>query len=45
VRYACERSLIPYELLTADPATESSWVARAVEAVERALLGRDQYAR
>jgi uncharacterized protein YbjT (DUF2867 family) len=45
VRYACERSLIPYELLTADPATDRGWVSQAVEAVERALLGRDQYAR
>ncbi len=45
VRYACERSLIPYELLTADPATDQGWVSQAVEAVGRALLGRDQYAR
>jgi uncharacterized protein YbjT (DUF2867 family) len=45
VRYACERSLIPYELLTADPATDPGWVSQAVDAVERALLGRDQYAR
>jgi uncharacterized protein YbjT (DUF2867 family) len=45
VRFACERSLIPYELLTADPATDRGWVSQAVEAVERALLGRDQYAR
>src|ERR1700761_3810526 len=45
VRYACERSLIPYELLTADPASDSAWVPQAVEAIERALLGRDQYAR
>jgi uncharacterized protein YbjT (DUF2867 family) len=45
VRHACERSLIPYELLTADPATDEAWVPQAVEAVERALLGRDQYAR
>ncbi len=45
VRYACERSLIPYELLTADPATDARWVIEAVEAVERALLSRDQYAR
>lgn len=45
VRHACERSLIPYELLTADPATDDGWVAQAVEAIERALLGRDQYAR
>jgi uncharacterized protein YbjT (DUF2867 family) len=45
VRYACERSLIPYELLTADPATDDGWVSQAVQAVERALVGRDQYAR
>jgi uncharacterized protein YbjT (DUF2867 family) len=45
VRHACERSLIPYELLTADPAQNASWVAEAVQAVERALVGRDQYAR
>jgi uncharacterized protein YbjT (DUF2867 family) len=45
VRYACERSLIPYELLSADPAADEGWVTQAVEAVERALLGRDQYAR
>ena len=45
VRYACERSLIPYELLTADPATDREWVSQALEAVQRALLGRDQYAR
>jgi nucleoside-diphosphate-sugar epimerase len=45
VRYACERSLIPYELLSADPATDEGWVDQAVQAIERALLGRDQYAR
>jgi nucleoside-diphosphate-sugar epimerase len=45
VRYACERSLIPYEILTADPATDEGWVTQAVQAVERALVGRDQYAR
>lgn len=45
VRYACERSLIPYALLTADPATDDGWVSQAASAVERALLGRDQYAR
>jgi uncharacterized protein YbjT (DUF2867 family) len=45
VRYACERSLIPYELLGVDPATDDGWVTQAVEAVQRALLGRDQYAR
>lgn len=45
VRYACERSLIPYELLGSDPATDDGWVDQAVESIERALLGRDQYAR
>lgn len=45
VRWACERSLIPYELLTADPASDGAWVSQAVEAIERALVGRDQYAR
>ena len=45
VRHACERSLIPYELLCADPATDEGWVGQAVEAIERALVGRDQYAR
>jgi uncharacterized protein YbjT (DUF2867 family) len=45
VRYACERSMIPYEVLTADPTTDETWVTQAVGAAERALLGRDQYAR
>jgi nucleoside-diphosphate-sugar epimerase len=45
VRHACERSLIPYQLLTADPASDAGWVTEAVNAVEGALLGRDQYAR
>lgn len=45
VRHACERSLIPYELLTADPAQDEGWVAQAVQAVQRVLVGRDQYAR
>jgi len=45
VRYACERSLIPDELLSADPATDDRWVTQAVQAIERALVGRDQYAR
>ena len=45
VRYACERSLIPYELLSADPAADDGWVSETVAAIERALLGRDQYAR
>jgi uncharacterized protein YbjT (DUF2867 family) len=45
VRRACERSLIPYELLATDPAQGESWIADAVAAIERALVGRDQYAR
>lgn len=45
VRRACERSLIPYALLTADPADHAGWVACAGETVERALLARGQYAR
>jgi uncharacterized protein YbjT (DUF2867 family) len=45
VRRACERSLIPYELLTTDPARGDGWIGDAVAAIERALVGRDQYAR
>jgi uncharacterized protein YbjT (DUF2867 family) len=45
VRHACERSLIPYQLLTDNPASSDAWIPRAVKAIERALLGRDQYAR
>ncbi|MFZ1995399.1 MAG: NAD(P)H-binding protein [Solirubrobacteraceae bacterium] len=45
VRDACERSLIPYQLLTADPGSDEAWLPQAVAAAERALLGRDQYAR
>ncbi|HEY2318207.1 MAG TPA: hypothetical protein VGH67_07900 [Solirubrobacteraceae bacterium] len=45
VRRACERSLIPYELLSTDPAGGDEWIADAVAAVARALVGRDQYAR
>jgi hypothetical protein len=45
VRYACERSLIPYEVLSADPAGDRGWLTEAVQAVQRALLSRDQYAR
>jgi uncharacterized protein YbjT (DUF2867 family) len=45
VRHACERSLIPYELLSTDPADGDIWIADAVAATERALVGRDQYAR
>jgi uncharacterized protein YbjT (DUF2867 family) len=45
VRHACERSLIPYALLTADPADRPGWLQAAGEAVERALLSRDQFTR
>lgn len=45
VRHACERSLIPYALLTADPADRTGWLAAAGEAVERVLLSREQFAR
>jgi hypothetical protein len=38
VRYACERSLIPYVLLEADPADPAAWVRAATEAVHTALL-------
>jgi threonine dehydrogenase-like Zn-dependent dehydrogenase len=44
VRYACERSLIPYVLLTAEPSDHPAWLAAAGDAVQRALLARDQYA-
>jgi uncharacterized protein YbjT (DUF2867 family) len=43
VRHACERSLIPYVLLTADPADREGWLDAAADGVQRALLGRDQY--
>jgi hypothetical protein len=45
VRYACERSLIPYVLLDADPGEHSGWPAAAADAVEGALLDRRQEAR
>ena len=41
VRWACERSLIPYVLLTADPEDHETWTGAATEAVERALLAHD----
>jgi len=37
VRYACERSLIPYVLLSADPGVHETWLAAASSAVEQAL--------
>jgi uncharacterized protein YbjT (DUF2867 family) len=42
VRYACERNLIPYALLTADPADRERWTDAAVTAVGDALLGGRQ---
>ena len=45
VRHACERSLIPYVLLDADPGDHTAWVPVAAAAVQRALLSRDQFAR
>jgi nucleoside-diphosphate-sugar epimerase len=45
VRYACERSLIPYVLLGADPSDHPAWLEDAGAAVQRALLARDQFAR
>lgn len=38
VRHWCERSLIPYVLLTAPPADPTAWVSAANGAVQRALL-------
>jgi uncharacterized protein YbjT (DUF2867 family) len=40
VASACERSLIPYVLLSADPDAHAAWVDAAAEAVRRALLAR-----
>jgi hypothetical protein len=39
VRWACERSLIPYQLLVSDPTEPGAWVSAAAGAVQRALLG------
>jgi hypothetical protein len=44
VRYACERSLIPYVLLSADPSDHTAWLRDAGAAVQQALLVRDQFA-
>jgi hypothetical protein len=44
VRYACERSLIPYVLLDAEPDDHRRWVPAAADAVEVALLARGQAA-
>lgn len=40
VRYACERSLIPYVLLEADSSDHTGWPAVAAAAVHSALLNR-----
>ncbi len=40
VATACERSLIPYVLLTADPDDHDAWTPAALDAVQRALLAR-----
>ena len=41
VASACDRSLIPHVLLTADPHAYDTWVSAAADAVRRALLARD----
>jgi threonine dehydrogenase-like Zn-dependent dehydrogenase len=41
VASACERSLIPHVLLSADPERYDAWVLAAADAVRRALLARD----
>jgi uncharacterized protein YbjT (DUF2867 family) len=41
VASACERSLIPHVLLSADPDSPGAWVTAAADAVRRALLARD----
>ncbi len=38
IGHGCERSLIPYELLTADPADHRQWLQEAQRAVERTLM-------
>lgn len=40
VRWACERSLIPYQLLLAEPAEPGVWLLAATRAVQSALLNR-----
>ena len=42
VRRACDRSLIPYVLLTADPGDRDGWVPAAAEAVQSALMAEGQ---
>jgi hypothetical protein len=38
VRWACDRSLIPYQLLLSDPVETGAWVSAAAGAVQLALL-------
>lgn len=45
VRHACDRSLIPYVLLTADPTPPGAWVESATDAVQRALMAEGQLPR
>ena len=40
VRESCERSLIPYVLLDADPGALAQWLSAACAAVEQVLSGR-----
>jgi hypothetical protein len=43
VRWACDRSLIPYQLLLADSTEPGRWVSAATAAVQRVLLNRDGF--
>jgi hypothetical protein len=43
VRWACERSLTPYQLLVTEPGEHGRWVSAAAAAVQRALLDRDVF--
>jgi uncharacterized protein YbjT (DUF2867 family) len=44
VARACERSLIPYVVLSADPSDHQTWLDAALAGVQHALLVRDQFA-
>jgi uncharacterized protein YbjT (DUF2867 family) len=44
VARACERSLIPYVVLSTDPSDLPAWLDAAAAGVAHALLIRDQYA-
>jgi uncharacterized protein YbjT (DUF2867 family) len=44
VRYWCERSLIPYVLLRADPGDHPAWTEAAAGAVRRALMAEGRTA-